>query len=131
MRRAGDDAWESISVRAESASPAQVVGSRSHRGGGLAHFLAAAGETEMVPIGRSLKVCVVADGSADVYPRHGPTSEWDTAAAQAGVDQAGGQGLKTAGDALDHTRPDDILNPWVIVVGPKDHDWLAMVPDAG
>ena len=131
MRRAGDDAWESISVRAESASPAQVVGSRSHRGGGLDHFLAAAGETEMVPMGSSLKFCVVAEGSADVYPRLGPTSEWDTAAAQAVVEQGGGQVLKTNGDALEYNSKDDILNPWFIVVGPKDHDWLAMVPDAG
>jgi 3'(2'), 5'-bisphosphate nucleotidase len=85
----------------------------------------------MVPMGSSLKFCVVAEGSADVYPRLGPTSEWDTAAAQAVVEQAGGKVLKVDGASLDYNSKDDILNPWFIVVGPGDHDWLAMVPDAG
>jgi 3'(2'), 5'-bisphosphate nucleotidase len=130
-RREGDGAAEKISVRTASASPVQVVGSRSHRSAGLDQFLNAAGETEMVPMGSSLKFCVVAEGSADVYPRLGPTSEWDTAAAQAVVEQAGGKVLKVDGASLDYNSKDDILNPWFIVVGPGDHDWLAMVPDAG
>ena len=130
-RREGSGEAESISVRTASGSPIQVVGSRSHRSGGLDQFLAAAGETEMVPMGSSLKFCVVAEGGADVYPRLGLTSEWDTAAAQAVVEQAGGQVLKVDGAPLDYNSKDDILNPWFIVVGPRDHDWLAMVPDAG
>ncbi len=81
--------------------------------------------------GGALNFCVVAEGGADVYPRLGLTSEWDTAAAQAVVEQAGGQVLKVDGAPLDYNSKDDILNPWFIVVGPRDHDWLAMVPDAG
>ena len=82
-------------------------------------------------MGSSLKFCVVAEGEADVYPRLGPTSEWDTAAAQAVVEQAGGHVLKTDGGALDYNTKDDILNPWFVVIGPADRDWLAMVPNAG
>ena len=79
-----------ISVTTESASPVRVVGSRSHRGASLDAFLAELGDFEMLPMGSSLKFCVVAEGKADIYPRLGLTSEWDTAAAQAVVEQAGG-----------------------------------------
>jgi len=96
----------------------------------LDEFLAAAGETEMVPMGSSLKFCVVAEGKADIYPRLGPTSEWDTAAAQAVVEQAGGRVIKTDGEPLDYNNKEAILNPWFLVIGPDDHDWLALVPNA-
>ncbi len=121
---------ESIHVRRTSGSRPRIVGSRSHRSSKLDQFLAAAGETEMVPMGSSLKFCVVAEGGADVYPRLGPTSEWDTAAAQAVVEQAGGRVLKTDGTALDYNNKDDILNPWFVVIGSTDRDWLALMPDA-
>lgn len=130
-RREGDDAPQPIRVRAGSGSPVRVVGSRSHRSDSVSAFLDSAGETEMVPMGSSLKFCVIAEGGADVYPRLGPTSEWDTAAAQAVVEQAGGHVLKTDGAALDYNTKEDILNPWFVVIGPADRDWLAMVPDGG
>ena len=130
-RSDGGEAPQPIRVRASSSAPIRVVGSRSHQSDSVAAFLAAAGETEMVPMGSSLKFCVVAEGGADVYPRLGPTSEWDTAAAQAVVEQAGGHVLKTEGGALDYNTKDDILNPWFVVIGPADRDWLAMVPNAG
>ncbi len=130
-RRDGDGAAQSIRVRAAASAPIRVVGSRSHQSDSVSAFLEAAGETEMVPMGSSLKFCVVAEGDADVYPRLGPTSEWDTAAAQAVVEQAGGHVLKTDGAALDYNTKDDILNPWFVVIGPADRDWLAMLPDAG
>ena len=128
--REGDAAPTPIRVAAASNAPIKVVGSRSHRSAGLDEFLAAAGETEMVPMGSSLKFCVVAEGKADIYPRLGPTSEWDTAAAQAVVEQAGGRVIKTDGEPLDYNNKEAILNPWFLVIGPDDHDWLALVPNA-
>ena len=80
-------------------------------------------------MGSSLKFCVVAEGGADVYPRLGPTSEWDTAAAQAVVEQAGGAVLEIDGTPLAYNKKADILNPWFVVIGAGDRDWLALLPD--
>jgi len=116
-------------IRAASrcAAPVRVMGSRSHRGASLDAFLAQLGPFEMQPMGSSLKFCRVAEGAADVYPRLGPTSEWDTAAAQAVVEQAGGQVLQLDGTALGYNRKADILNPHFLVLGPRDRDWLGMI----
>ena len=106
-----------ISVAATSSRPVRVVGSRSHRGASLDAFLEALGETDMVPMGSSLKFCVVAEGRADIYPRLGPTSEWDTAAAQAVVEQAGGKVLRLDGKPLSYNEKAEILNPFFVVIG--------------
>lgn len=126
VREAGKPARQ-ICVSAESAIPARVVGSRSHRGASLDAFLDALGEYEMHAVGSSLKFCLVAEGLADIYPRLGPTSEWDTAAAQAVVEQAGGTVLELGGKPLIYNAKADILNPHFLVVGPRDHDWLGML----
>ncbi len=81
----------------------------------------------MHPTGSSLKFCLIAEGSADVYPRLGPTSEWDTAAAQAVVEQAGGTVLELDGKPLSYNSKPDILNPQFLVAGPTDHDWLKII----
>jgi 3'(2'), 5'-bisphosphate nucleotidase len=81
----------------------------------------------MHAVGSSLKFCLVAEGLADIYPRLGPTSEWDTAAAQAVVEQAGGAVLELDGKPLIYNAKKDILNPYFLVVGPRDHDWLGML----
>lgn len=117
----------SIVVAAESAQPVRVVGSRSHRGESLDAYLQRLGEVEMLPMGSSLKFCVVAEGAADIYPRLGPTSEWDTAAAQAVVEQAGGAVLELDGQPLAYNAKEDILNPHFLVRGPTDRDWLAIL----
>jgi 3'(2'), 5'-bisphosphate nucleotidase len=122
--REGDEAPRAIHVAASSAEPPRVVGSRSHRGESLDRWLANLGDHELVPMGSSLKFCVVAEGLADVYPRLGPTSEWDTGAAQAVVEQAGGAVLELDGRPLSYNRKEDILNPWFVVVGARDRDWL-------
>jgi len=115
-----------IRVAARSSDPVRVVGSRSHRGDSLDAFLARLPGYDMLPVGSSLKFCMVAEGAADVYPRLGPTSEWDTAAAQAVVEQAGGQVLELDGKPLLYNRKADILNPHFLVTGPRDHDWVAL-----
>jgi 3'(2'), 5'-bisphosphate nucleotidase len=80
-------------------------------------------------MGSSLKFCVIAEGGADVYPRLGLTSEWDTAAAQAVVEQAGGSVVELDGKPLSYNAKEDILNPWFFVIGASDRDWLALLPD--
>jgi 3'(2'), 5'-bisphosphate nucleotidase len=116
-----------IRVSAASASPVRVVGSRSHRGDSLDAFLARLGPHEMVPMGSSLKFCMVAEGAADVYPRLGPTSEWDTAAAHAVVSAAGGRVRTLEGTPLRYNTHEGILNPFFLVSGPEDRDWLALL----
>ena len=118
-----------IQVAGNSARPVRVVGSRSHRGASLDAFIENLGDCELVPMGSSLKFCVVAEGGADVYPRLGPTSEWDTAAAQAVVEQAGGSVVTLDGKPMKNNQKKDILNPHFIVIGATDHDWLALLPD--
>ena len=129
QRRDGDNAPVAIEVATTSASPARIVGSRSHRGASLDAFLEAIGEHDMVPMGSSLKFCVVAEGGADLYPRLGPTSEWDTAAAQAVVEQAGGKVVTLDGKPMKYNTKAEILNPHFFVIGAADRDWLALLPD--
>ncbi|MCL7939255.1 3'(2'),5'-bisphosphate nucleotidase CysQ [Halomonas sp. ATCH28] len=95
----------------------RVVGSRSHPSPDLAEWLAQLGEHDMVPMGSSLKLCLIAEGEADVYPRLGPTCLWDTGAAQAVVEQAGGRVETLAGQPLRYTTPQEHLNPYFVVWG--------------
>jgi 3'(2'), 5'-bisphosphate nucleotidase len=83
----------------------------------------------MVPMGSSLKFCVVAEGGADLYPRLGPTSEWDTAAAQAVVEQAGGSVVTLDGKPMNYNARAEILNPHFLVTGAADRDWLSVLPE--
>jgi 3'(2'), 5'-bisphosphate nucleotidase len=80
-------------------------------------------------MGSSLKFCLVAEGAADFYPRLGPTSEWDTAAAQAVVEAAGGAVLDLAGRPLRYNTRPEVLNPSFIARGDPGRDWLALVRD--
>ena len=106
-----------IHVRRPAATPLVVVGSRSHRGDSLDSVLARVGPHEMRPMGSSLKICLVAEGSADFYPRLGPTSEWDTAAAQAVVEAAGGAVTTLDGKPLRYNERDTLLNPHFLAFG--------------
>ena len=79
-------------------------------------------------MGSSLKICLVADGQADVYPRLGPTSEWDTAAAQAVLESAGGSMISLDGRELRYNTKESLLNPHFLAVGDSGRDWLSAVP---
>ncbi len=116
-----------IRVRPKPQGKPMVVASRSHAGDHLAAFLARLGPHDTVSMGSGLKFCLVAEGTADVYPRLGPTMEWDTAAAQCVVEEAGGQVINCAGNALHYNKP-DLHNPWFVVCGPDARDWLALLP---
>ncbi len=119
-RKTGDGPWQAISVeRFETDQPCRIVVSRRH---GLADLEAMLGDIpnhELIPMGSSLKFCAVADGSAHLYPRLGPTNIWDTAAAHAVVSQAGGFVLGIDGDELRYSDPAHTLNPPFVVSGDK------------
>jgi len=74
-------------------------------------------------MGSSLKLCLVAEGSADIYPRLGPTSEWDTAAAEAVVVAAGGRVTDTRLQPLAYNARESLLNPHFLVFGDTSVDW--------
>jgi 3'(2'), 5'-bisphosphate nucleotidase len=116
-----------IRVAKRGTGPVRVVGSRSHRGSSLDGFLSRIGPHEFVEVGSSLKLCLVAEGQADVYPRLGPTSEWDTAAGQCVLEQAGGLVLKLDGQPLGYNEREEVLNPHFVGIADPDVDWLALL----
>ena len=118
-----DEPERTIHVRRPAATPLVVVGSRSHRGDSLDGVLARLGPHEMRPMGSSLKICLVAEGTADFYPRLGPTSEWDTAAAQAVLEAAGGSLTTLDGQPLRYNARDTLLNPHFLAFGDPSREW--------
>jgi 3'(2'), 5'-bisphosphate nucleotidase len=90
--------------------PLRVVGSRSHASAETAAYLAHLGPHVVTGIGSSLKFCLVAAGQADLYPRFGPTSEWDTAAGQALLEAAGGQVTRLDGHRLRYNCRESVIN---------------------
>ncbi len=96
----------------------RVVTSRSHASmeDNLDAFTGGDRDCEFVTMGSSLKFCLVAEGAADVYPRTGPTMEWDTAAAQCVVEQAGGTVTDIEGNPMLYNKP-VLLNPGFVVRG--------------
>jgi 3'(2'), 5'-bisphosphate nucleotidase len=90
--------------------PLRVVGSRSHASAETAAYLTRLGAHEMTGIGSSLKFCLIAAGKADLYPRFGPTSEWDTAAGQALLEAAGGHVTRVDGHRLRYNCRESVIN---------------------
>lgn len=123
FKQATGQAAQPIRVTAPAAAPLRVVGSRSHSGEATLRYLEKVGEHEMVSMGSSLKFCLVAEGKADVYPRLGLTSEWDTAAAQCVVEEAGGRVTGLDMQPLRYNTKDILLNPHFFVFGDTSRDW--------
>ena len=114
-RREGHEVC-SIAVRQRPALGAVAVASRSHRDEATDAWLAAEGITDTLSAGSSLKFCLVAEGKADVYPRFGPTMEWDTAAGDAVLRAAGGRVETTDGAPFLYRKP-GFRNPGFIAHG--------------
>lgn len=101
-----------------------VAGSRSHGSERQTEFIDRLGENvQLIAIGSSLKFCLVAEGLVDIYPRFGPTSEWDTAAAQCVVEQAGGKVTDTAFQPLLYNTKESLLNPEFLAIADDSFDW--------
>lgn len=109
-RQVGREAAQTMAVAPRDEVPWRVLASRSHLGPQTKALIARMGQTELVQAGSSLKFCRIAMGLADFYPRLGFTSQWDTAAAQAVLEGAGGHVMDVHGEPLRYGQP-DIINP--------------------
>lgn len=110
-----------------------VVASRSHGGERLENYLARLGErfaaVSRTPVGSSLKLCILAEGKADLYPRLGPTSEWDIAAAHAVLQAAGGDVWAVDGNPIEYNRKESFLNPEFFAVADATYPWREQLPE--
>ncbi|UZE96557.1 3'(2'),5'-bisphosphate nucleotidase CysQ [Alkalimarinus alittae] len=124
-----------IAARSVSAADTiKIVASRRHGAEAAEKMMSEAervfGGVERVSMGSSLKICMLADGSADWYPRLALTSEWDTAAAQAVLEAAGGVMYDDQFNKLECNRKDSLLNPYFHAVADGSYDWKALVEGA-
>jgi len=113
-----------ISVRPPPEIGVHVVASRSHRTPETDDFIARFPDARIVAAGSSLKLVRIAEGAADLYPRLGPTSQWDTAAGDAILTAAGGRVIDMGGHPLTYRpridEPKPFLNPWFVATGGLD-----------
>lgn len=120
-----------LQPRLDKGLPVELVASRSH-GAGAVDRLVARIESELGQVacknmGSSLKLCLVAEGAADLYPRLAPTCEWDTAAAQAVVEAAGGTVVDEEFRLLRYNTKNSVLNPFFHVIGDPTFDWCELL----
>ena len=122
-----------LSQRMRDAEPLVVVASRRHGSEALKGCMAvidkAFDQIETTNMGSSLKLCLIGEGEADFYPRLAPTSEWDTAAAQAVVEAAGGKVVDVTLNPLRYNTKDEMLNPFFYVLGDTEFDWASILKD--
>lgn len=100
-----------------------IARSRSHPSHRLQAFLDRLGEHTSIQMGSALKSCLVAEGKVDLYPRLGPTSEWDTAAAQCILEEAGGHLTDTEMQPLRYNQKESLVNPHFFAFGIDSRDW--------
>ena len=122
--QAGEGAWRidgdglrRLQTRTPASAPLRVAASRSHRDARTQALLDRLAGAQTVAQGSSLKFCRLAEGDIDLYPRFGPTSEWDTAAGQVLVEQAGGVVLDARGRPLRYNQRDTLLNGDFVAAG--------------
>ncbi len=128
-RRSLNEAPQAIHAAQLTDAPIRVIGSRSHGSKALEAFVARLPrQASFVRVGSALKFCWIAEGRADVYPRFGPTSEWDTAAAHCIAEQAGATVVDVTGAPLRYNTRVSLLNPHFLVFGDTGFDWLQYVP---
>ncbi|MGH8042678.1 MAG: 3'(2'),5'-bisphosphate nucleotidase CysQ [Rudaea sp.] len=108
-------------------APLIVAGSRSHADPRLVAALEKIGPHELQPLGSSLKFCRAARAEVDLYIRYGPTSEWDTAAGQCVLGQAGGEVTDLAGQPLRYNTKSSLLNPDFLAFGDISVDWAGQL----
>lgn len=107
----------------------KIVGSKSHQSDEFVQLVKRFDQPDIVNLGSSLKICMVAEGSADLYPRLGLTSEWDTAAAHAVLQGAGGEMYQADNfTPLRYNTKETLLNPFFHAVG-KTNDFNRLVKD--
>ena len=116
FEEAADGTRRPIAVRQADPNALTVVASRSHRSQELEDYIAALPVKDSISRGSALKFCLVARGEADLYPRTGPTMEWDTAAGHAVLLAAGGSMETFEGETFEYSKP-EFRNGWFVVRG--------------
>jgi len=115
------DKSQKLPLNSNDKTTLTVIGSRSHTSEEFTEFVKQLNQkhenVEFISSGSSLKLCLVAEGKADVYPRFGPTMEWDTAAGQAIVEQAKGTVMEAETNEPLNYNKSNLLNPFFIVSG--------------
>ena len=101
--------------------------SRSHPNEKIQQLIARLADYSLVRMGSSLKTCQIAAGLADLYPRFGSTSEWDTAAAQCILNAAGGKIIDVNGRELRYNQKESLINPWFLAVGDVSINWFKLI----
>ena len=122
-KKANDQKPKRIYAKSRCRQPVIIAGSNSHPSEEFLRFVENIGEHKMLSMGSALKSCLVAEGAADIYARLGPTSEWDTAAAQCIVEEAGGHLTDTQMNPLRYNTKDSLLNPYFFVFGDNQIGW--------
>lgn len=123
FKQESTNAPKAIHVNDKCSGKTIVACGRSHPTAEIKAFLANLGDYEIIRVGSALKSCLVAEGKADLYARLGPTSEWDTAAAQCVVEEAGGAITNTRMQRLCYNTKENLLNPHFFVAGDKSINW--------
>ncbi|MDT8406631.1 MAG: 3'(2'),5'-bisphosphate nucleotidase CysQ [Methylococcales bacterium] len=133
----GSGAWKISRERVQTplacqtvnvSKPLRIIGSRSHGLDAQQHWLERLNRPyQLQSVGSSLKICRLAEGLADVYPRLGPTSQWDIAAAQCVLENAGGSILTATGTPLRYGADRPTLNSWFLALA--DATLFAQLPD--
>ncbi len=125
---------QTISTRQMDTRDLTVVASRRHGSETMEECMQALNKQFTVRtenVGSSLKFCMIAEGKADLYPRLAPTSEWDTAAAQAVVEAAGGSVVDSSFNSMRYNTKESILNPYFFALADRNFDWQSVLADVG
>ena len=129
-KQIGNNPSEKIQAKTYAGGHATVVASKSHGQEKLEQFLQNLQKSEdsydVTNMGSALKICLVAEGIGDIYPRLGLTSEWDTASADIIIREAGGKIIQPNGQLVIYNK-ENILNPYFLAIGRGDYDWLPLL----
>ena len=118
-----DNKTQKINVAKQCATPIRVAGSQTFTSNDFINFVRNLPECEVIHLGSALKSCLVAEGGADIYPRFGLTSEWDTAATQCILEEAGGYLVDLKLQPLRYNTKESLLNPHFLAYGCNDMQW--------
>ncbi len=127
FRRDADGTQRPIRVCGAAPATVRVLASRSHGDAALDRLLERLEPMQRISVGSALKFGLLAEGQADLYVRRGRTSEWDTAAGHAVVNEAGGTVVDFAGQPLRYNMRDTLINPSFIAFGDASRDWVTLL----
>lgn len=127
-KQTGNEAAENIRTnKTDHEKFVMLLGHHVNDSRTLSTFREKIGEHDFIRVGSSLKSCLIAEGEADVYARFGPTCEWDTAAAQCIVEEAGGKLTDMTLKPLRYNTRETMLNPYFIAFGNAKKDWARIL----